>query len=79
MEKISIKINVICVFIFNCMCDDALGKDDACKCKPHEKQKRNKISCFNPHKIMPHLIMCNGERENILRRQKVPLKAYLEL
>ena len=28
---------------------------------------------------MPHLIMCNGERENILRRQKVPLKAYLEL
>ena len=35
------KINVICVFIFNCMCVDALGKDDACKCKPHEN--RNEI------------------------------------
>ena len=28
---------------------------------------------------MPHLIMCNGERENILRRQKGFFKAYSKL
>ena len=40
MEKISIKIEFIRVFIFNCMCD-ALGNDDACSVN-HTKN-RNEI------------------------------------